>query len=209
MPSTGKKGGKAKKVADAGVKKEKGFLYFLDKNGDVAKAAMDKDYKKEADEEDEEEEDEEENAAADDDNMDFYQILRKKIRNWASSKKGKNNKWVEFILLAPDLFHLLCKLVLDEEVSVDDKVRLAFAIVYFVSPMDLIPEGVVGPIGYVDDIALSVYVLNKLLNNTGPEVLRRHWMGEKDILVVIQQILKVADGMIGSGLWEKLKKLIW
>ena len=68
MPSTGKKGGKAKKVADAGVKKEKGFLYFLDKNGDVAKAAMDKDYKKEADEdEDEEDEDEEDEDEEDED----------------------------------------------------------------------------------------------------------------------------------------------
>ncbi|MBA3066419.1 DUF1232 domain-containing protein [bacterium] len=146
------------------------------------------------------------NGAKDD--SDFYQILRSKIRKWAASKKGKNNKWVEFILLAPDLFHLLCKLVIDDDVSLEDKVKLALVIVYFVSPLDLIPEGILGPMAYVDDIALSVYVLNRILNNTSPEVLRRHWVGEEDILTVIKQILKVADQMVGSGLWSKLKGMI-
>ena len=30
----------AEKVADAGVKKESGYLYFVDKDGDVSRAAM-------------------------------------------------------------------------------------------------------------------------------------------------------------------------
>jgi hypothetical protein len=30
----------AKKVAKVGVKKQKGFLYFVDKNGDVSRAIM-------------------------------------------------------------------------------------------------------------------------------------------------------------------------
>ena len=38
----GRKKGKAgkEKVAKVGVKKEKGFLYFVDKQGDVSKAKM-------------------------------------------------------------------------------------------------------------------------------------------------------------------------
>ena len=36
----GKKGGKAEKVQKVGVKKEAGYLYYLDKAGDVAKAKM-------------------------------------------------------------------------------------------------------------------------------------------------------------------------
>jgi hypothetical protein len=40
MARGGKKGGKPQKVAKVGIKKEKGFLYFLDKQGDVSRAKM-------------------------------------------------------------------------------------------------------------------------------------------------------------------------
>ena len=75
-------------------------------------------------------------------------------------------------------------------------------------PLDLIPEAIAGPIGYLDDISIAAYVLNSIVNNTSPEVVRKHWAGEKDVLDVIQQILKKADEMVGSGLWKKLKRLI-
>jgi hypothetical protein len=35
-----KKGGKPEKVASVGVKKESGYLYFVDKDGDVGRAKM-------------------------------------------------------------------------------------------------------------------------------------------------------------------------
>ena len=35
-----KKGGKPKKVAKAGVKKQKGYLYFVDKKGNISCAKM-------------------------------------------------------------------------------------------------------------------------------------------------------------------------
>lgn len=140
--------------------------------------------------------------------MDFYQNLRVKIKKWLDSKGGANNKWAEYILLAPDIFHLLYKLTLDKDVYVADKAKLAAAIAYFISPVDLIPEALLGPAGYVDDLALAAYVLNRIINNTDPEVVRRNWAGDGDVLEVIQSILRVADKMVGSGLWKKLKAKI-
>jgi uncharacterized membrane protein YkvA (DUF1232 family) len=106
---------------------------------------------------------------------------------------------------APDLFHLLCRLSMDDRIPARDRARLAAAIIYFVSPVDLIPEAIFGPVGFVDDVAVAAYVLNSLINSAGAEVLREHWAGEEDVLKVIQAILKVADRMVGSGLWAKLK----
>jgi uncharacterized membrane protein YkvA (DUF1232 family) len=106
-------------------------------------------------------------------------------------------------MFAPDLFHLLCKLVLDEQVLVADKARLAGAIVYFISPLDFIPEGLFGPLGYTDDIAVAAYVLNSIINHTDPEIVKKHWAGEGEVLDVIQRILVSADEMIGGGLWNK------
>ncbi len=110
--------------------------------------------------------------------------------------------------MAPDLFHLLCKLTIDKDVPVVEKAKLAFTIAYFVSPVDLVPEAIVGPAGYVDDIALAAFVLNSIINKTNPKVVTKHWAGDKDVLLVIKEILKVADEMVGSGLWRKLKAMV-
>ena len=60
--------------------------------------------------------------------------------------------------------------------------------------------------GYIDDVVMAAFVLNGFINNTNPEIVRRHWAGDKDILNLIQQILKVADEMVGNGLWAKIRK---
>ncbi len=138
----------------------------------------------------------------------YYQELRNKFKSWIQTKEGRDHKWSEYLLAAPDLFHLLCKLSIDKDVPVKEKAKLAGVIAYFVSPIDLVPEAIVGPIGYIDDISLAAYVLNQIVNNTDPEVIKRHWAGEGDVLELIQRILERADEMIGSGLWTKLKNMI-
>lgn len=140
--------------------------------------------------------------------QDFYQKLRDKMRHWLNSKAAKVSRWSEYLLWAPDLFHLLCKLAADKDVPAKEKAKLAVAITYFISPIDFIPEAFLGPVAYVDDIALTAFVLNTLLNKIEPEVVRRHWAGEEDVLVVIKKIIAAADAMLGSGLWKKLKMMM-
>jgi len=136
---------------------------------------------------------------------DFYQKLRKTLRDWLQTNEGKNYKWADYLLFAPDLFHVLCKVVADKDTSPGDRAKIAGAIAYFISPIDLLPEAILGPIGYADDIALAAYVLNHVVNKSGPEIVQRHWAGDEDVLKVISRILEVADQMIGSGLWKKLR----
>lgn len=140
------------------------------------------------------------------DKGDFYQGMRHKLQAWLQTDAGQKHKYAKYLIMAPDLFHLMCKLAIDPDVAVKDKAKLAGAIAYFVSPLDLIPEAIVGPVGYVDDIAIAAYVLNGIMNNTDPDVLKKHWAGEDDVLVTVQCILKVADDMLGSGLWKKIKR---
>lgn len=138
---------------------------------------------------------------------DFYQKLRRRIRNWAQSEEGRSYRWAEYLLVAPDLFHLLCRLAVDRDVLLNDKLKLAAAIAYFVSPFDIIPEVVLGPIGYADDVVIAAYVLNSIVNNTDAEVLRRNWAGEDDILELMQSLLHKADEMIGTGTWQNIKAM--
>lgn len=136
---------------------------------------------------------------------DFYLRLRKKMTDWIESKGGQSNRWSEFLLLAPDLFYLLYKLSLDSEVPSDAKGKILLAIAYFISPLDLIPEALMGPVGYIDDIALTAYVLNSVINSVDPEIVRKHWAGAQDVLQLVQRIVSEADKMVGSGLWNKIR----
>ncbi|WP_425445889.1 YkvA family protein [Dethiothermospora halolimnae] len=136
----------------------------------------------------------------------FYKKIREKIRKWSETKVGRNHKFVDYLLFAPDLFHLLCKMSIDKGVPAKEKAKLAAAIAYFISPLDLMPEVLVGPVGFLDDIAVAAYVLNAVINNTDENIVKKHWAGDGDVLEVIQSILKFADEMIGSGLWSKIKK---
>jgi uncharacterized membrane protein YkvA (DUF1232 family) len=138
---------------------------------------------------------------------DFYQHLRKRLAAWMKGR-GAKHKYAEYLLVAPDLFHLLCKLAVDKRVPVAEKAKLAAALAYFVSPMDLMPEGLLGPIGYADDVALAAYVLNSIVNKTSPAIVRAHWAGDGDVLDVIRRILEVAEDMVGSGLWKTLRGLV-
>ncbi|MGD9202638.1 MAG: YkvA family protein [Chitinispirillia bacterium] len=138
---------------------------------------------------------------------DFYKKLRKKVNDWAESKHSTNSKYMKYVLAAPDLFHLLCRLTIDKEVPVEYKVKLGIAIVYFISPIDLIPD-FIPVLGYLDDIAVTAYILNNLLNNVEPELIKKYWAGDGDLFEVIQNILNKADDMIGKGLWEKIKKFV-
>jgi len=137
--------------------------------------------------------------------MDFYQKLRVKFKDWMATDEGQTSKWAEYLMFAPDLFHLLCKLAIDKDVSVPDKAKLAGAIVYFISPIDLVPEALLGPLGFADDVVVAAWVLNDMINRVDQDIVRNHWAGEEDVLEVIQQIIAVADQMLGSGLWEKIK----
>lgn len=139
---------------------------------------------------------------------DFYQRLRRRMHEWLESPEGRDHQWAEYLMFAPDLFHLLCKLSVDPDVGKADKGKLVAAIAYFISPIDLIPEAIVGPAGYLDDIALAAYVLHGMINHTDPEVLRRHWAGSDDVLVVIRKVLASADKMMSVKVLDKLKRVL-
>jgi uncharacterized membrane protein YkvA (DUF1232 family) len=136
---------------------------------------------------------------------DFYQALRLRIAGWLESK-GAGFKHAQILLLAPDLFHLLTRLLLDPRIPRAEKAALGAAVAYFLSPIDLLPEALLGPIGYVDDVALAAYALSRLINAGHGAVAKELWAGDGELLDVIRRILEIADEMVGSGLWERLKK---
>ncbi|MFW6029512.1 MAG: YkvA family protein [Halanaerobiales bacterium] len=137
----------------------------------------------------------------------YYYRLRAKIKN-NINKIFESEKLPEYLLLAPDIFYLLIKLMRDSEVAKSKKVKLGVVIAYFITPFDILPEAIMGLVGYIDDVALSAYMLNDLFNNIDPKLIKRHWAGDKNLLNVIQEILNDTDKFINKNIITRLKKII-
>jgi uncharacterized membrane protein YkvA (DUF1232 family) len=138
----------------------------------------------------------------------FYDRIRKSIHEFTERKSSVLGKTAEYLLLVPDIFILLWRLATDRRVNGKDKVLVGSAVAYFILPFDLMPEAIVGPIGFMDDLVFAVYVLNKVLSSTDPAVLREHWSGSEDVLAVIQRVLNAADSLVETDIAGRLKKMI-
>lgn len=135
----------------------------------------------------------------------FYDKVRKNIREYLEKKGSLAGKSGEYLLLVPDMFMLLWRLINDSRVNSKNKVLLGSGLAYYLFPLDIMPEGFLGPIGYIDDLVFGVYLLNKMLTDTDAEILREHWSGSDDILKTIQNVLNAADNLVGTDLIGKFK----
>ncbi|RNB77728.1 YkvA family protein [Brevibacillus panacihumi] len=137
----------------------------------------------------------------------FYDKLRAKIEAFIR-EKGVNEKAAGYILLAPDLFVLLARLMLDKRVGVQSKAVAGLAVAYFISPVDFLPEAFIGGMGLLDDVILSVYALRRILADVDESIVREHWNGEQDVLGVITKVITEADNLVGQKIVAKLKEVL-
>ena len=139
----------------------------------------------------------------------FYDRVRGSIHEYVERKGGGTlGKTADFLLLVPDVFILLWRLTTDSRVTGKDKVLLGSAIAYFIFPFDIIPEALVGPMGFLDDLVFGVYVLNRIVKDTDASVLRQHWSGNSDVLESIQKVLNAADSLVGTEFLGRIKKMM-
>lgn len=131
-----------------------------------------------------------------------YKQIRARITDYVS--KNGTSPWAEVLLAGPDLLHLMVALVADSRVPASAKIKLVGAIAYFVSPVDLLPEAILGPIGYLDDIAVAALALNSILESIPNEVVAEHWAGQGQVLNVVRKIIGQASTFLGGKLWAKL-----
>ncbi|HEV7765675.1 MAG TPA: DUF1232 domain-containing protein [Thermoanaerobaculia bacterium] len=138
----------------------------------------------------------------------FYDKMRERIRNYLEKKGSVAGKTGEYLMLAPDVFVLLWRLVNDPRVASSNKVALGSGIAYFLFPLDITPEAFFGPIGYIDDLIFGVLLLKKTLVDTDAAVLRDHWSGSEDVLTTIEKILASAEQIAGSELVNRFKRTV-
>lgn len=141
--------------------------------------------------------------------LSFYDRLRQRVTGAAEERGGRFAEGtVRALLLVPDVFILLVRLALDKEVPAQARMLIGGALAYFVLPMDLLPEAIVGVGGYVDDLVLATAVLAQAFSGDLEPYARKHWSGSEDLRVVIRDVTYAAENLLGAKLYGRVKSLL-
>jgi len=141
--------------------------------------------------------------------LSFYDKLREKIVHAVEKRGGRLGEGaVRALLLVPDVFMLLVRLSLDRGVPGSARALIGGTLAYFVLPIDLFPEAILGGIGFMDDIVLASAVLAQAFSGELEPYARRHWSGSEDLRVVLRDITSTAHSLLGESLFNKVKNLL-
>lgn len=132
----------------------------------------------------------------------LYDRLRARV---VTARPGSASGIRDMILLLPDLTVLLLRLLRDSRVPIFCKVIALLGVGYALSPIDLIPSLLVGPIGLVDDLLVVSAALSKILNQVHPDIVRSHWSGQGDALDAIQRAARWSASILLGRIPRRLR----
>jgi uncharacterized membrane protein YkvA (DUF1232 family) len=113
----------------------------------------------------------------------------------------------DLLLLLPDLVVLLARLLRDERVPLGSKAIALAGLGYALSPIDLLPEIILGPIGLADDLLVVGAALSRLLGDVHPDVVRSHWSGQGDALDAIHRVTAWSGDLVRGRFRAALRRL--
>jgi len=135
----------------------------------------------------------------------FYDRVRQAL---VAPHPGERSGLRDGLLLLPDLTVLLFRLLRDPRVPAGGKAIALLGVGYVLSPVDLLPEALFGPIGLVDDLLIVAATLSRVLNYVHPDVVRSHWSGQGDALDAIQRASGWAETRVRGLLRRVLPKAL-
>lgn len=112
-----------------------------------------------------------------------------------------------FLMFLPNMVRLLGRLLKDSRVPTAEKALFLAAIVYVISPIDLIPD-IFPFIGQVDDIYMVSLSLLRLVNRTNADVVREHWTGGGDIVSFADSIASIAPMLLPTRVTRVLSSKV-
>ena len=140
--------------------------------------------------------------------QDFYDRLKTRVQVQAQRHlPARLQPLVPWLLLVPDSFVLLVRLLRDPRVPRRSKWITALAVAYFIDPLDLIPDAI-PVLGEMDDLAVALFALDALLVDTPEEVLRDLWPGRGDIIATVRQGVRFFKQFLSRGAVGKIKLLL-
>ena len=129
----------------------------------------------------------------------FYKRARYQANSFVAGKLG--SKAADYLTTLPDFAYLICKLMLDPDVPSSRKLDLGFALLYVLSPLDLVPDAF-PLLGKNDDAYAILVSVAKLLRSTD------RYIGDPETIDTVRAWLNYFDEKFGSGLMKKLAGMV-
>ena len=123
---------------------------------------------------------------------DIAKLKTKPARRVKADARGRMRNFMMFL---PNMVTLLGRMLKDARVPTAEKALFLAAIVYVISPIDLIPD-LFPFIGQVDDIYVVALTLLRLINRSDDTVVRQHWSGGGDIVSLADSIAGIAPMLL-------------
>jgi uncharacterized membrane protein YkvA (DUF1232 family) len=139
--------------------------------------------------------------------LDVYQALRNRLAGWLIERHPVL-RHTQLALLPPDVLHMIIRLLADKRVPAPQKTQAVLAAAYVVLPLDAIPESLLGPAGFADDIAAISHALHGLMSVSHGDLAREHWAGEEEVLELVRTSVKLAEETSGLGFWKRVRYLL-
>ncbi len=141
--------------------------------------------------------------------LSFYDRLRRRVGEALEGRAGRLGRLTaDTLLLVPDVLILLARLSLDRNVPPKSRRLILGALAYFVVPVDLLPEAVVGVGGFVDDLVLACAVLAHTLGGELEPYAERYWSGPQKLRTVLRDLSAAGHQLLGERLYERLRRLL-
>jgi uncharacterized membrane protein YkvA (DUF1232 family) len=124
--------------------------------------------------------------------------------------KGKSDGsgLADLLLLIPDFVVLLARLLRDPRVARGDKAVAMAGIAYVLSPIDLVPVFLFGPLGTIDDLLFVTAAVSRVVNHVHPDVVRHHWPGQDDVLDAIHRVSEWSERQLGQRVWGLIRRVL-
>jgi uncharacterized membrane protein YkvA (DUF1232 family) len=106
---------------------------------------------------------------------------------------------VRFVSAVPATVKLVGRLLRDERVDRRERIAAGLALAYVVLPIDIIPDHV-PVLGKVDDVAIVVVALTRLVDAAGADVVREHWDADAESLHTLLGLLAAAGHLVPKRL---------
>ena len=91
------------------------------------------------------------------------------------------------LMFLPNMVMLCARLMVDSRVPRTERALFAGAIIYAIIPFDFIPD-MIPFVGQIDDAYLIALTLLRLIERTDDRVVREHWRGGGDIVVLAESM---------------------
>lgn len=119
----------------------------------------------------------------------------------------KAKVYSDIIMFLPDIIALITRLFKDKRVPNKTKIILAVSLGYTMIPLDILPDKI--PImGKIDDIAIILFALNRMIEDIPIEILLENWQGNRDLVMVLTTAVEYLVNFTGAKNINKVYEVI-